>query len=152
MPTPGESILAALHARLSALPATALPGTGDVDVAVLFGAGRWEGPEARLLFGERVYPLCSPAYRRDHPLLPLEYGRPSFGGVDWRIWLLRQGVTGQPVRRGLRFNFCPMVHKAAQAGQGVALGRSYVTGPLLADGRLVCPVDRTVETQDGCCL
>lgn len=69
--------------------------------------------------------------------------------MDWRAWLLRQGVDGQPVRRGLRFNSYPMVLRAAEAGQGVALGWSYVADPLLAEGRLVCPVDRTVETQEG---
>lgn len=147
--------------RVLATDQPVLPGQGDVDVAILFGAGQWEGLETRRLFGERVYPVCSPAYLRDHPLLHgpedlldqtllhLEYGKPSFGAVDWRTWLLRQGVVGQPVRRGLRFNSYPMVLEAAQAGQGVALGWSYVTDPLLADGRLVCPVDRRVETQDG---
>lgn len=147
--------------RVLATDQPVLPGTGDVDVAILFGSGQWEGLEARLLFGERVYPVCSPAYLRDHPLLHrpedlldqtllhLEYGKPSLGGVDWRTWLLRQGVGGQPVRRGLRFNSYPMVLEAAQAGHGVALGWSYITDPLVADGRLVCPVDRTVETQDG---
>lgn len=147
--------------RVLATDQPVLPGTGDVDVAILFGAGQWEGLESHLLFGEQVYPVCSPAYLRDHPLLHrpedlldqtllhLEYGKPSFGGVDWRTWLVRQGVSGQPVRRGLRFNSYPMVLEAAQAGQGVALGWSYVTDPLLADGRLVCPVDCRVETQDG---
>lgn len=147
--------------RVLATDQPVLPGTGDVDVAILFGSGQWEGLEARLLFGERVYPVCSPAYLREHPLLHrpddlldqtllhLEYGKQSFGGVDWRSWLSRQGVVGQPVRRGLRFNSYPMVLEAAQAGQGVALGWSYITDPLVADGRLVHPVDRTVETQDG---
>mgnify|MGYP001270419607 CR=1 FL=1 len=147
--------------RVLATDQPVLPGTGEVDVAVLFGSGQWEGLEARLLFGERVYPVCSPAYLRTHPalhrpedlmdqtLLHLEYGKPSFGGVDWRTWLVRQGVTGQPVRRGLRFNSYPMVLQAAEAGHGVALGWSYVTDPLLAEGRLVCPVDRRLETRDG---
>ncbi len=147
--------------RVLATDQPVLPGSGEVDVAILFGSGHWEGLEARLLFGERVYPVCSAAYLRDHPelrrpedlldqtLLHLEYGKPSFGGVDWRTWLVRQGVNGQPVRRGRRFNAYPMVLQAAEAGHGVALGWSYVTDPLLADGRLVCPVERTLETQDG---
>ncbi len=147
--------------RVLATDQPVLPGAGEVDVAILFGSGQWEGLEARLLFGERVYPVCSAAYLRDHPalrrpedlldqtLLHLEYGKPSFGGVDWRNWLLRQGVNGQPVRRGLRLNSYPMVLQAAEAGHGVALGWSYVTDPILAEGRLVCPVDRTVETRDG---
>ena len=147
--------------RVLATDQPVAPGVGDVDVAILFGSGQWEGLDAQLLFGERVYPVCSPAYQRDHmalqrpedllnqTLLHLEYGKSSFGGVDWRSWLLRQGVNGQPVRRGLRFNSYPMVLEAAQAGQGVALGWSYITDPLIRTGRLVCPVDRKVETQDG---
>ncbi|MFZ1815967.1 MAG: LysR substrate-binding domain-containing protein [Rhizobiaceae bacterium] len=147
--------------RVLATDQPVMPGSGEVDVAVLFGSGRWEGLESRLLFGERVYPVCSPAYLRDHlalhrpedlldqTLLHLEYGKSSFGGVNWRTWLLRQGVNGQPVRRGLRFNSYPMALQAAEAGHGVALGWSYVTDPLLAEGRLICPVDRTLETQDG---
>jgi DNA-binding transcriptional LysR family regulator len=42
-----------------------------------------------------------------------------------------------------------MVLQAAEAGHGVALGWSYITDPLLAEGRLVCPVDRTLKTRDG---
>lgn len=147
--------------RVLATDQPVLPGAGEVDVAILFGSGQWEGLEAKLLFGERIYPVCSPAYQRDHlalrrpedlldqMLLHLEYGKQSFGGVDWRTWLLRQGVNGQPVRRGMRFNSYPMVLQAAEAGQGVALGWSYITDPLVADGRLVCPVDRTLETLEG---
>lgn len=147
--------------RVLASDQPVLPGEGEVDVAIMFGAGQWLGLDARLLFGERVYPVCSPTYLRDHPellrpedlldqtLLHLEYGKLSFGGADWQTWLLRQGVNGQPVRRGLRFNAYPMVLQAAEAGRGVALGWSYVTDPLLAEGRLVCPVARTVETREG---
>jgi DNA-binding transcriptional LysR family regulator len=42
-----------------------------------------------------------------------------------------------------------MVLQAAEAGHGVALGWSYIADPLLAEGRLVCPVDRTLETREG---
>lgn len=69
--------------------------------------------------------------------------------MDWRQWLLRQGVNGQPVRRAIRLNSYPMVLQAAEAGRGVALGWSYVTDPILAEGRLVCPVDKALETTDG---
>jgi LysR family glycine cleavage system transcriptional activator len=147
--------------RVLATDQPVLPGSGEVDLAILFGSGQWEGLQAQLLFGEQVYPVCSPAYLRDHPelrraedlldqtLLHLEYGKPSLGGVDWRTWLLQQGVNGQPVRRGVRFNSYPMVLQAAEAGHGVALGWSYISDPLLAEGRLVCPVDRKMETRDG---
>ncbi|MFZ1481580.1 MAG: LysR substrate-binding domain-containing protein [Paracoccaceae bacterium] len=132
-----------------------------VDVAILYGSGRWEGARTHLLFGERVYPVCSPAYLRDHPelrapsdmldqtLLHLDGGGNIWGGVDWRVWLMTQGVTGQPVRRGVRLNSYPMILQAAEAGRGVALGWSYITDQMLADGRLVCPVDKSLQTREG---
>ena len=132
-----------------------------VEVAVLYGNGQCEGARTHLLFGERVYPVCSPAYLRDHPelrlpsdmldqtLLHLDGGGNIWGGVDWRVWLMTQGVTGQPVRRGIRLNSYPMIIQAAEAGRGVALGWSYITDAMLADGRLLCPVDKSLETREG---
>jgi len=134
---------------------------GDVDVAVLYGDGSWEGIEVQLLFGECVYPVCSPGYLKDHPelsrpsdildqtLLHLDGGGNIWGGVDWQVWLLRQGVTGQPVRRGIRLNSYPMVLQGAEAGRGVALGWSYITDRMLAEGRLVCPIDKPLTTGHG---
>jgi LysR family transcriptional regulator, glycine cleavage system transcriptional activator len=147
--------------RVLAADQPVLPGTGEVDVAILFGAGTWDGLEARLLFGERVYPVCSPDYLAKHPelrqsadlldqtLLHLEYPKAAAGEVDWRQWLLRQGVAGQPVRRAIRLNSYPMVLQAAEAGRGVALGWSYITDPIVAEGRLVRPIDKSLETKDG---
>lgn len=135
--------------------------TRDADIAVLYGDGGWERVETRRLFGERVYPVCAPGYLRDHPelrrpddlldqtLLHLDGGGNIWGAVDWRVWLARQGVTGQPVRRGIRLNSYPMVLQGAQAGRGVALGWSYITDAMVADGQLVCPVDRPLTTRNS---
>ena len=132
-----------------------------VDVAILYGNGQCEGARTHRLFGERVYPVCSPAYLHDHrelrvpcdmldqTLLHLDGGGNIWGGVDWRVWLMAQGVAGQPVRRGVRLNSYPMILQAAEAGRGVALGWSYITDAMLADGRLVCPVDKSLETREG---
>lgn len=133
----------------------------DVDVAVLYGDGNWQDVESKKLFGERVYPACSASYLQEHPelrrasdlldqtLLHLDGGGNIWGAVDWQVWLAQQGVSGQPVRRGIRLNSYPMVLQGAEAGNGVALGWSYVTDPMLADGRLVCPVDAPIETKYG---
>lgn len=130
----------------------------DADIAVLYGDGGWEGVEACRLFGERVYPVCSPGYLREHPelqrqgdlldqtLLHLDGGGTIWGAVDWQAWLLQQGVTGQPVRRGIRLNSYPMVLQGAEAGRGVALGWSYITDEMVATGQLVCPFNNPIET------
>jgi len=136
-------------------------GKGDADIAVLYGDGGWDGVEARRLFGERVYPVCSPGYLRGHPelrrpddlldqtLLHLDGGGTIWGAVDWQVWLARQGVTGQPVRRGIRLNSYPMVLQGAEAGRGVALGWSYITDAMLAGGQLVCPFEYPLETSSS---
>lgn len=130
----------------------------DADIAVLYGEGGWEGVEYRRLFGERVYPVCSPAYLQDHPelrrpenlldqtLLHLEGGGNNWAAVDWQVWLARQGVTGRQARRGIRLNSYPMVLQGTEAGRGVALGWSYITDAMLADGQLVRPFEHSLET------
>lgn len=130
----------------------------DADIAVLYGEGGWEGVEIRRLFGERVYPVCSPAYLLDHPdirspedlldqtLLHLDGGGNNWAAVDWRVWLARQGIMELPARRGIRLNSYPMVLQGAEAGRGVALGWSYITDAMLADGQLVRPFEHSLET------
>ncbi|WP_143028623.1 LysR substrate-binding domain-containing protein [Ruegeria marina] len=131
----------------------------DADVAVLYGDGNWDGVVVRRLFAERVYPVCSPGYLASHPelqrprdlldqtLLHLDGGGNIWGDVNWQVWLARQGVTGQPVRRGIRLNSYPMVLQAAEAGRGVALGWSYITDEMLETNRLVCPFQFPLETR-----
>lgn len=147
--------------RVLATDTPVLPGQGDVDVAILFGSGQWEGITSRLLFRERVYPVCSPRFLSEHAgfsrpeelvcqtLLHLDIDRSAPDPVDWQRWLASKGVTGQPVLPGLRFNSYPMVLQAAEAGRGVALGWSYIVDPIVASGRLVQPMGGTMETRNG---
>lgn len=147
--------------RVLAADTPVLPGYGDVDVAILFGSGKWEGVVSRLLFREQVHPVCSPGFLNEHPelrrpkdvlhqtLLHLDVEQSASDPVDWPRWLASQGVIGQPTLPGLRFNSYPMVLQAAEAGRGVALGWSYIVDPLVASGRLVHPVDGGMETRNG---
>lgn len=147
--------------RVLATDTPVFPGQGDVDVAILFGSGQWEGITSRLLFRERVCPVCSPSFLDEHlglirpedlvfqTLLHLDIDRSAPDPVDWQRWLASQGVTGQPVLPGLRFNSYPMVLQAAEAGRGVALGWSYIVDPIVASGRLVHPVVGAMETRNG---
>jgi LysR family transcriptional regulator, glycine cleavage system transcriptional activator len=148
-----------LRVLASDLPATIKPG--DVDVAVLFGRGQWNGIETQQLFGECVYPVCSPAYLQQHPglltpqdlrnhtLLHLDYGAAKWGSIDWPAFFDAHGINGQPLSSGIRLNSYPMVLQAAEAGQGVALGWSYITDPMLAAGQLVKFAGLEMRTKDG---
>ena len=134
---------------------------GDTDIAILYGQGSWDGVQTVRLFGERVYPVCSPGYLQAHPdllfpsdvlnqtLVHLDGGGNIWGAVDWQVWLAQNGVTEHPQRRGISLNSYPMVLQGAESGRGIALGWSYITDAMLADGRLVCPVGTPLDTQNS---
>ncbi len=137
------------------------PSKESADIAVHYGDGKWPELNADLLFGERVYPVCSPAYLKtagdlnlpsdllDQTLLHLHGGGTIWGGVDWPTLLKANGVDGQPARRGIRINNYPMIIQAVLAGRGVALGWSYITDEMVAQGLLVNPLDISLETENG---
>lgn len=132
-----------------------------VDIAIQYGNGEWPGLQSSLLFGEMVYPVCSPAFLESHPeinqasdllsqtLLHIDCGDNIWVGVDWQIWLARHDVTASPERRGIRMNSYPMIIQAAQSGRGVALGWSYIVDTMIEDGLLVKPLDLSLKTQKG---
>jgi LysR family transcriptional regulator, glycine cleavage system transcriptional activator len=148
-----------LRVIASDFPATQRPS--DVDVAVLFGRGQWPGIQTELLFGECVYPVCSPTYLkqhlglstpqdlRNHTLLHLDYGAAKWGSIDWPALFAAHGINGQPLSSGIRLNSYPLVLQAAETGQGVALGWSYITDPMLAAGQLVKIAGLEMQTMDG---
>lgn len=124
----------------------------DADVQIL-----WQPIEAarststqRLLFHERVFPVCSPKLLpggrmlRDPKRLadlPLVHKGPPGGrgqGAEWSwpVWFARLGIEGRPPA-GLRFAALGTAIAAALEGAGVVMARSLLAHDALADGRLV---------------
>ena len=111
----------------------------DVDCALRFGRGHWDGVEAELLFNEWLTPVASPVLLRqlgkprldrlgDYPLL----GDP---GERWKQWFAEHG--GQMPRRFVaNFSDAETVTRAAVEGVGIALGRITMARPLLETGKL----------------
>jgi LysR family glycine cleavage system transcriptional activator len=122
----------------------------DIDLAVRHGDGEWPGMHVARLCTEKLFPVCSPkllsrgALRspRDishHPLLHTN------STADWEKWLVRAGVDGIDVRRGVFFNQASMTIDAAVDGQGIALARTALASSDLIAGRLVRPFDLTLD-------
>ena len=120
----------------------------DVDLAIRYGAGRWPGLAAELLFEEEVFPVCSPELLggdppleeppdlAHHTLLHDDYTR-----EDWRSWLKAAGVSGIDPEQGLSFSHSTLMLQAAERGLGVALGRTPLVRDELARGTLVRPFE-----------
>jgi LysR family glycine cleavage system transcriptional activator len=123
----------------------------DIDLAIRYGRGGYEGMRAEKILAEAVLPVCSPALLREgkalrspkdlsgHVLLHDEGHEDDPASPDWRSWLAARGVKGVEASRGLRFNQSSLVVEAAVAGHGVALAKRAIAAGDLASGRLVAP-------------
>ena len=126
--------------------------TDGVDIAVRYGAGRWENVQAQHLFAETLFPVCSPKFaarrpmRRPKDLLtaPLLH----HGYRPWSLWFSAFGLATPP-RDGLFFDDSVMLVEAAAQGLGVALARSGLVERDLAAGRLVRPLEGDVASELG---
>ncbi|WP_158045221.1 transcriptional regulator GcvA [Skermanella pratensis] len=125
----------------------------DVDAAIRFGRGGWDGVRAEKLLTEDIFPVCSPSLLEG--LKPLRTPEDLAGFIllhddfliGWTMWLQSAGVRGVDAARGPRFTDSALVLQAAVAGQGIALARRVLAADDLDAGRLVAPFGITLPTE-----
>lgn len=131
-----------------------------MDLTILRGEGDWPGFEARMLFGETVFPVCSPRYLSRNPECAsvfnlsavdlLEVSSTHTEWMDWKTWLGHQGIEDVTLDRAAFFNTYPLSIQAAVDGLGVALGWGHLVDHLLDSGELVRPVQQSyARTESG---
>jgi len=133
-----------------------------LDLAIRHGPATMVGPHVLRLFGERVFPVCSPKLMGDpkKPLLEpadlrhhvlLQYDDPDgrHPWLHWKTWLEVERLTDLRPAGSLVFSGYEQIIPAAVAGHGVALGRSPLVRKLLASGELVAPFKRTADPARG---
>ena len=69
--------------------------------------------------------------------------------MNWRLWLGDNDIEQPLGNRALQINSYPLVIEAACRGEGVALGWAYLVDDLIAQGRLLRPLDRSLKTEFG---
>ena len=132
----------------------------DIDVAVLFGDGRFKQGESRWLFSEEVFPVCSPQLLvgrelplptdalREFPLLHLR-GEGGNSWFDWAGVFRALNIPQAPAPGQLRFDNYTLLIQAAIAGQGVAIGWRHLVDALLDQGLLCRPIAATALSGHG---
>ena len=126
--------------------------SGEIDLAIRYGSGRYPGLEVTHLLSETVSPVASPTLLAEHPLgkltdlgshTLLHDGSPDADEScpDWAMWLAARGVRGVDGARGPRFNQSSLVIEAAVNGRGVALAKQTLAQADLDAGRLVQPFE-----------
>jgi len=126
------------------------------DLGLCYGQGRWPGFEVVPLLQGEAFPVCSPDYWGDRPLLEnpsallgetlLYQEDRRRDWVDWNQWFSRLGISPRPPRRWLRISSYPLLIQAVLSGQGVALGWRGLVDRMLTDGSLIRPIDATLMT------
>jgi DNA-binding transcriptional LysR family regulator len=129
-----------------------------VDLAIRYKTQEAVGEGADRLFGEVIFPVCSPRLLRDparplkqpedlrhHTLLHME---PDAAGVlqSWTMWLRALKLDGLVPASVLHFSMYDQMIQATMAGQGVALGRSPLIDSLLRQRKLVAPFRQTMAS------
>ena len=113
----------------------------DVDVALRYGRGGYEGVCFEKVLDDEYFPVASPRFDGGRlPRRPQDLPRHLLLRSEnefWRPWFLAAGVDVPEPTRGPMFNDASMMLEAAVAGQGIALARSSLVAADLREGRLV---------------
>lgn len=121
----------------------------EVDAAIQFGDGHWEGIDMHHLFDDVIEPVCSPALLRDgpplrsiddlahHRLLQSRYRRRDW--FDWLNEVGRSDLEGLVKRQRGSFQNSLLAYQAAIEGLGVAMGQIRLLASDLATDALVRP-------------
>jgi DNA-binding transcriptional LysR family regulator len=129
-----------------------------IDVAVRHGPASLAGSGAIRLFGERVFPVCSPKLLKDakrplrepadlrHQVL-LQYDDPDgrHPWLNWKTWLEVERLSDLRPAGSLVFSGYEQIVPAAIAGHGVALGRTALVRDALSSGELVAPFKSSAD-------
>ena len=150
---PGVDVRIATEPRMQDLEREGL------DVGIRYCTAAEAGEHAVRLFGERVFPVCSPALAADpkrplrepadlrqHVLLQYDDPEGYAPWLNWKSWLELFGLADLRPAGSILLSGYEHIIPAAIAGQGVALGRSPLVRELIAAGTLIAPFPRASES------
>ena len=116
----------------------------DVDAWILYSKGHHPGYSVTRLFGEEVFPVCSPEFRKalsPHPgpeeVITQPLLHDIYWDTDWPEWARAVGVTTGEFAADMRFALYKGVIQAAVDGIGMAVGHGEMVAKELAIGKLV---------------
>ncbi|MEM9098632.1 MAG: LysR substrate-binding domain-containing protein [Pseudomonadota bacterium] len=120
------------------------PVRDQIDVAIRYGKGAWPDVEAAFLFADVATPVAAPGLLPDGATpesLPkgtrflINRGIPG----EWEEWARAHGIAPPPPEASLMLETIEQVLQVAEAGRGLAIGRSPYIEPRLERGSLVAP-------------
>lgn len=129
----------------------------DIDIAIRFGSGKYDGLISHRLFENMIVPVCSPRLLRagpplneprdllKHILVHIEWSRPGVTWPNWRVWMAAAGVEDFDPERCVLMTESSHVIQAAIEGSAVALCDFELVASDLSEGRLVQPFELGIK-------
>ncbi|WP_341318208.1 LysR substrate-binding domain-containing protein [Paraburkholderia sp. IMGN_8] len=127
----------------------------DLDAAIRYGDGNWEGVQCDYIDGRTFLLVCAPDFQQTHTLRRPQdaVGVPRLlhGQAErvWGQWAGFYGVYDMQVLAGPRFEQYAVLIQAAQAGLGLALIPAFLVRDNLAAGTLVEPLTAPIDVDHG---
>lgn len=118
---------------------------GEVDIVLRYGTPPFNDGTVIASRGDRIFPVCAPAYAARHDLSRFPAGNfdlietdvPNRKWYQWADWFSRVGRKAENIVPSLRFSHYTETFSAARAGQGIAIGWETLIKPFLDDGTLI---------------
>lgn len=141
-----------VEVRLSADMALTDFAGSDMDIAVRYGPGGYDGLYSERLMTESVVVVCSPRLLETHgelqkpedltgvPLIHDDAPERDPSCPTWPMWFAARNLRRADTERGLRFNQSSLAIEAAIGGKGVALAKRQLALRDISDGRLIAPL------------
>ncbi len=116
----------------------------DVDAWIMYSKGQHPGYRVTRLFGEKIFPVCSPKFRKTLSARPEAdeiIGQPLLHDIywdtDWSDWAHAVGGTAGELSANMRFALYKGVIQAAVDSMGMAVGHGEMVAQEIASGQLV---------------
>jgi len=128
----------------------------DVDIAIRYGLGNYNGLYEEEILRETVFPVCSPSLFEgksvattpsdilSHTLIHDDSTAEDDSVPTWTMWMKAAGIEMLDGMPALHFNNHALAIEAAVAGRGVVLARSAIAEEDLRAGRLIKPFGEAV--------
>lgn len=124
----------------------------DIDLAIRYGPGGYEGLYCERLMSESVIVVASPRLLEglgplrtaadlvNLPLIHDESAERDPSCPTWSMWFAARGQRRDDAERGLRFNQSSLALEAAVAGKGLVLAKRQLALRDISAGTLVAPI------------
>lgn len=116
----------------------------QVDLAIRYGRGHWQGASAAFLFDDLATPVIAPGVVQPETTFDQVPEKVRFivnRGIpgEWEEWCRARGFAPPPADRSITLDTIDQALLIAEAGHGIAMGRSPYVQTKLESGALVAP-------------